>query len=124
MKRETRTAIEALESVLRREISALESGRFDALVQTSTEKEEAGARLEACLAADPGGVGRDRLFALKSLIATDAARLDAARTAAGNAARSIEDARARGGLSGTYGRTGATRGRDVTGGAGGIDKSF
>ena len=118
-----RTAIEALEKTLRREIAALEAGDFAKLVETQTRKEVEGAELERCLIDEPGAIERDRLYELKALIARNQAGLQGAIDTTRAIVRQVEEVRAQHSVASNYGPRGL-KSDDATKRPGKLNQSF
>lgn len=122
-RRQALAAVDALGTLLRKEIAAVESGDFGELVKFSGEKARLSALLEKELQDDPQAVSRDQLRDLKQLIMRDEAHLQLARSATAEMICEISGIRERHSIAGLYGRSGAKRDRAATLSAA-VDKSF
>ncbi|MGR3442447.1 hypothetical protein DU478_14740 [Thalassococcus profundi] len=114
--------VDALAAVLRKEISAVESGQFEALVAFAGEKARLTSALEKYLQDDPAAVSKPRLAELKDLILRDKRNLELAQTATADMIREIRTLRERHSVAGLYGTTGARRDIHATNG-GAVDKT-
>ena len=114
-------AVDALATLLRKEISAVESGDFATLVQFAGEKARLTLALEKYLHEDPTAVSKTRLAELRDLILKDKRNLEFAQTATADMIQEIKSLRERHSVAGLYGSTGTRRDIHATYG-GAIDK--
>ena len=122
-RRKVLTAIDALGSVLRQEIAAIESGDFDSVVTFSSEKARLGALLEKQLQDDPDAVGKEVLRGLKDLIVRGSEQLQQAQLATAEIIQEVTHTRRRHSAAGLYGPTGAKRDNSAIGHTM-VDKNF
>jgi hypothetical protein len=122
-RRKVLVAIDALGSILRQEIVAIESGNFAQVVTFSSEKARLSALLEKQLQDDPQSVSKEVLQGLKDLIVRDSQHLQQAQLVTAEIIQEVSNTRKRHSAAGLYGPSGAKRDNSAIGSIL-FDKSF
>jgi len=112
--RKALAVVDALATLLRKEITAIESGDFSLLVHYSGEKARLSTQLETLLLNDPQAVDKEHLSDLRNLIVRDQKYLRLAQDATAEIIQEVSNIRESRSMAGQYGRSGTQRGNRAT----------